>query len=204
MKGLKAIFDGNCEFIAGAQTIDQIPVLGRVVPEIAFIGRSNVGKSSLINAVVGVDGKARVSKTPGRTQQINFFSLNGYAILADLPGYGFAAVSKQMRKQWDGLILDYLLGRQQLRRAFLLIDSRRGLMSIDKQVMKILDESAVSYQIVLTKVDACKNIDFVVSQVKEQVAQFIAVHPDILVTSSSLNIGIRDVRGVIMDFINER
>ncbi len=203
MQTFKSVFDGNCEFLAGAQDIDQIPAFNIIVPEVAFIGRSNVGKSSLINAVTGVDGLAKVSKTPGRTQQINFFSLNRHAILADLPGYGFASVSKKMRKQWDGLILDYLTGRQQLRRAFLLIDSRRGIMSTDDQVMKILDDAAVSYQIILTKIDEIKDEDSIVAKVKENVAKYIAVHPDILITSSAKNIGIKDIQKTIMDFINE-
>ena len=203
MKTFKAVFDGKYEFVAGAQRIEQIPTFIGRCPEVAFIGRSNVGKSSLINAVIGVNGAARVSKTPGRTQQINFFSLNKYAILADLPGYGFAAVSKQMRKQWDGLILDYLLGRQQLRRAFLLIDSRRGIMPIDKQVMKILDESAVPYQLVLTKIDVCKNLDAVLEKAKSEAKDFIAVHPEIIATSSDKNLGIKSIQQAIMDFINE-
>lgn len=203
MKTFKSVFDGSCEFLAGAQEISQIPAFNVYVPEVAFIGRSNVGKSSLINAITGVNGLAKVSKTPGRTQQINFFSLNKYAILADLPGYGFASVSKKMRKQWDGLILDYLTGRQQLRRAFLLIDSRRGIMSTDDQVMKILDDAAVSYQIVLTKIDETKDQNAVIDKAKKDTEKYIAVYPEILVTSSMKNIGIKDIQKTIMDFINE-
>lgn len=203
MKTFSAVFNKKCDFVAGAQSVEQIPCFNVNIPEVAFIGRSNVGKSSLINAVVGVDGIARVSKTPGRTQQINFFNLNDCAILADLPGYGFASVSKKMRKQWDGLILDYLLGRQQLRRAFLLIDSRRGLMSTDIEVMKILDDSAVSYQIILTKIDVCKSPEEVHEKVSRESEKFIAVYPEIIDTSSDKNIGIKNVRQAIMDFVNE-
>lgn len=203
MKTFSAVFNKKCDFVAGAQSVEQIPCFNVNIPEVAFIGRSNVGKSSLINAVVGVDGIARVSKTPGRTQQINFFNLNDCAILADLPGYGFASVSKKMRKQWDGLILDYLLGRQQLRRAFLLIDSRRGLMSTDIEVMKILDDSAVSYQIILTKIDVCKSPEKVHEKVSRESEKFIAVYPEIIDTSSDKNIGIKNVRQAIMDFVNE-
>lgn len=203
MKTLSTVFNKKCNFIAGAQSVEQIPCFSVDIPEVAFIGRSNVGKSSLINAVVGIDGIARVSKTPGRTQQINFFNLNDCAILADLPGYGFASVSKKMRKQWDGLIMDYLLGRQQLRRAFLLVDSRRGLMNTDVEVMKILDDSAVSYQIILTKIDVCKNPAEVHKKVSEEAEKFIAVYPEIIDTSSGKNMGIKSVRQAIMNFVNE-
>lgn len=202
MKPFSAVFNRKCDFLAGAQSIDQIPIINNNPPEFAFIGRSNVGKSSLINAVTGVDGLARVSKNPGRTQQINFFSLNGHAILADLPGYGYATVSKKMRKSWDKLILDYLCGRQQLCRAFLLIDSRRGIMQNDEAVMEILDESAVSYQIVLTKIDEIKNIDAAKDSVLKKMEKFIAVYPEIIMTSSKKNVGIRDVQNVVMDFVN--
>ena len=200
---LASVFNKKSEFVAGAQTIEQIPHIMNNVPEFAFIGRSNVGKSSLINAVTGVNGIAKVSKTPGRTQQINFFSLNGYALLADLPGYGYAAVSKKMRKTWDHLILDYLCGRQQLRRAFVLIDSRRGIMKNDEAVMEILDESAVSYQIVLTKIDEIKNIEAVEKDTLKKLEKFIAAYPGILKTSSTRNIGILDLQKAVMDIINE-
>lgn len=200
---LASVFNKKSEFVAGAQTIEQIPHIMNDVPEFAFIGRSNVGKSSLINAVTGVSGIAKVSKTPGRTQQINFFSLNGYALLADLPGYGYAAVSKKMRKGWDRLILDYLCGRQQLRRAFVLIDSRRGIMKNDEAVMEILDESAVSYQIALTKIDEIKNIEAVEQDTLKKLEKFIAAYPGILKTSSTRNIGILDLQKTMMDIINE-
>ena len=156
MKNEENLFATPCKFIAGAAAINQIPV-DFDIPECAFVGKSNVGKSSLINAVTGMNC-ARVSKQPGRTQQINFFSLADKIILADLPGYGYAAVSKQMRDEWDQLILHYLKNRKNLKRVYLLIDARRGIKDNDNQVMEILDSFVLSYQIVLTKADKIENL----------------------------------------------
>lgn len=203
-KTLASVFNKKCEFLIGAQSIDQIPNTYRNTPEIAFIGRSNVGKSSLINAITEVNGLARVSKSPGRTQQINFFSLNDAAILADLPGYGYAEVSKKMRKVWDQLIFDYLCGRAQLKKAFVLIDSRRGIKDIDKEVMGILDRSAVPYHIILTKIDEVSDILTVEQQVMQDISKFIAVYPSILKSSSKKKLGIDDIRFAIMDVINQK
>lgn len=203
-KTLSAVFNKKCEFLIGAQSVDQIPQTYRDMPEIAFIGRSNVGKSSLINAITGIDGLARVSKSPGRTQQINFFSLNNTAILADLPGYGYAEVSKKMRKIWDRLILDYLCGRAQLKKSFILIDSRRGIKDIDKEVMDILDHNAVPYQIILTKTDAVSDTVSVEQALIQDTKKFIAIHPTILKSSSKNNDGINEIRAVIMDIINQK
>lgn len=205
MKTLSQVFNKDCKFIAGAQTIDQIPHnMGYDLPEFAFIGRSNVGKSSLINAVTGINGIAKVSKNPGRTQQINFFSLSGCAILADLPGYGYAKVSKSIRKSWDHLIIDYLRGRRELKRAFLLIDSRRGFTPNDISVMELLDEFAVVYQIILTKIDEIRDVEEVKQEVLPTLNNFIAVYRDILATSSTDGIGIQDIRSVVMDAVNGR
>ena len=150
----RLLFAGACDFVAGAATVAQLPPLG--LPEVAFAGRSNVGKSSLINALTGRKALARVSHTPGRTQQINFFSLADRLMLVDLPGYGYAAVSKQKVANWTGLIEDYLKGRPQLKRVCLLIDARHGLKETDKAAMELMDSSAVVYQVVLTKADKLK------------------------------------------------
>lgn len=205
MKTLSQVFNKDCKFIAGAQTIDQIPHnMGYDLPEFAFIGRSNVGKSSLINVVTGINGIAKVSKSPGRTKQINFFSLSGCAILTDLPGYGYAKVSKSMRKSWDHLIVDYLRGRRELKRVFLLVDSRRGITPADISAMELLDESAVVYQIILTKIDEISNVEEIKKKMLPTLNDFIAVHQDILATSSAKGIGIQDIRSVVMDAVNGR
>lgn len=196
MTSLKTFFSAKCEFIAGANSIDQIPK-NIFIPEVAFAGRSNVGKSSLINAIVGQKDCARVSKTPGRTQQINFFSISSKISLSDLPGYGYAAVSKKTRKLWDQLIIDYLRGRQNLRRIFLLIDSRHGIKENDQQIMNILDESAVIYQIVLTKVDKINSVNEAVKKIEQQLADHTAAFPSVLATSSSKCIGIQTIQAEI-------
>jgi GTP-binding protein len=150
----RKLFAGACDFVWGTADIESLPPLG--LPEIAFVGRSNVGKSSLINALTNRKTLARVSHTPGRTQQINFFNLADRLMLTDLPGYGYAKASKTMAAEWQTLIFAYLRGRSTLRRVSLLIDSRRGVMDLDQQVMKLLDEAAVSYGVVLTKIDELK------------------------------------------------
>ncbi|MDR1333665.1 MAG: ribosome biogenesis GTP-binding protein YihA/YsxC [Holosporaceae bacterium] len=196
MTSPKELFSAECQFIAGAASSEQIPKY--FIPEVAFAGRSNVGKSSLINALVGRKDCARVSKFPGRTQQINFFSLQNKISLVDLPGYGYAAISKKMRKAWDDLILNYLIGRQNLRRVFLLIDSRHGIKKNDEEIMNILDDCAVVYQIILTKVDEISNPD--VDKVMAELATHTAAHPSIIATSSEKNIGIQAVRAEIASF----
>ena len=150
----RLLFAKSCDFVLGAAKLDHIPVSR--LPEIAFAGRSNVGKSSLVNALTGRKTLARVSNTPGRTREINFFRLGDRLMLADLPGYGFARASKAQSEQWAGLIFEYLRGRPNLRRVILLIDSRRGLLENDVEVMTLLDRAAVSYQLILTKTDKLK------------------------------------------------
>ncbi len=196
MSSINSLFSSECRFLAGATTFSQIPFLK--LPEVAFVGRSNVGKSSLINSLTG-KSTARVSKTPGRTQQINFFSLGNKISLVDLPGYGYAAVSKQMRMQWDNLILDYLRYRKNLRRIFLLIDSKLGIKQNDSEIMEILDTLGLVYQIVLTKSD--KRSSNVTS---DQILQsHPAAFPEIIFTSSKKREGIKQLQATIFQLIRE-
>lgn len=196
MRSISSLFSSECKFIAGAATYDQIPY--SKLPEIAFVGRSNVGKSSLINALVG-RVCARVSKTPGRTQQINFFSLGNRISLADLPGYGYAAVSKQIRMQWDDLILNYLRYRKNLIRIFLLIDSKLGIKPNDEEIMKIFDKLGLVFQIILTKSD--KKSAEIEYSTKEIIQFHAAAFPEIISTSSKKNDGIKQLRATISSLI---
>jgi GTP-binding protein len=166
------------------------------LPEVAFVGRSNVGKSSLINALTGRTSLARVSHTPGRTRQINLFRLRDALVLADLPGHGFARVSKSETAHWNALITGYLHTRHSLRRVVLLLDARRGIMTSDKEAMTLLDEAAVSYQLVLTKVDSLKAAELacVIAEVQAVVPQHPAALAGIIATSSRHSLGIAELR----------
>lgn len=188
------LFSQECDFIAGAATFDRLP--DATLPEIAFVGRSNVGKSSLINALTGRKTLARTSNTPGRTQQINFFRLQRALVLVDLPGYGYARASKASIESWTDLIFAYLRGRATLRRVCLLIDARHGLKETDIDVMKDLDASAVSYQIVLTKCDKVKAADLadIERETKERIAKHVAAHPDTIRTSALKADGVEFLR----------
>src|SRR5215813_10901737 len=157
IEAARKLFAGPCEFVAGAASIDSLPAIA--LPEIAFAGRSNVGKSSLVNALTGRRALARTSSSPGHTRQINFFDLGGRLLLVDLPGYGFAQVSRSMKETWQDLASAYLRGRPTLKRVCLLIDSRHGVKDSDRATMKNLDSAAVSYQLVLTKTDYLKAAD---------------------------------------------
>ena len=186
----RKLFAGACDFVWGTADINSLPPQG--LPEIAFVGRSNVGKSSLINALTNRKTLARVSHTPGRTQQINFFNLADRLMLTDLPGYGYAKASKTMAAEWQKLIFAYLRGRSTLRRVSLLIDSRRGVMDLDEQVMKLLDEAAVSYGVVLTKIDELKPAQATAAVAAADAAarKHTAAFPQICATSSRTKEGL--------------
>jgi GTP-binding protein len=193
----RLLFAKQCDFILGATNMDQVPVTE--LTEIAFAGRSNVGKSSLINALTGRNTLARTSNTPGRTRQVNFFDLGGRLMLADLPGYGFARAPKTEIAQWTTLIEDYLRGRVGLRRVCLLVDARHGIKATDNQVMKLLDQAAVVYQVVLTKCDKVKQAPLQARQkeVSATLAGHTAAHPEIIVTSARKGHGIAELRAAL-------
>jgi len=193
----RRLFAGECRFIAAAASRASLPPAS--LPEVAFAGRSNVGKSSLINALVGRTGLARVSKTPGATKTVNFFDLAGRIMLVDLPGYGYAQVGRARVKEWTRLAEDYLRGRVLLRRVCLLIDARIGFKESDEATMKRLDDAAVSYQIVLTKADepdATALAETIVATATAA-AKHVAAHPEIVVTSSREGTGIDALRSAL-------
>jgi len=192
------MFASDWTFLLGVRGMDQLP--SDDIIEVAFAGRSNVGKSSLINGVTAKRGLARTSNTPGRTQELNFFVSESLPVrIVDLPGYGYAAAPKAAVDAWTALTEDYLRGRANLRRVFLLIDSRHGLKKNDIAVMDAFDRAAVSYQCVLTKIDKIKPpaVDRVVAETIERVRKRPAAHPDVLATSSEKWIGIDAVRDAI-------
>lgn len=185
-----AFFRAQCEFVMGAVSLNDIPPAN--LPEVAFIGRSNVGKSSLLNALVGRKALARTSNTPGRTQQLNFFRLGDAAMLVDLPGYGYAKASKTEIAKWNALIRDYLRGRASLTRVCVLIDSRHGLKDSDREMMEMLDNHAVSYQLVLTKQDKIKKVEeeAVIASTLAALAKRPAAYPGVVMTSAAKGDGI--------------
>jgi GTP-binding protein len=195
----EALFKGPCTFVKGVVKIADLPQDG--IPEIAFAGRSNVGKSSLINALTGRTALARVSVTPGRTRELNFFTLgkDNALYLVDMPGYGYARASKAAVKGWTRLIGDYLKGRRELKRVFLLIDARHGIKPNDRETMTLLDEAAVSYQAVLTKADKPKasELEAVTAEVRAELAKRPAAFPQIIVTSARMGDGIKELRTAV-------
>ena len=202
IKGGNALFEKECQFMLGVARLDQLVAPDKT--EIAFAGRSNVGKSSLINALTRRKDMAKASATPGRTQQLNFFNLGDELYLVDLPGYGFASACDKQVKAWNRLLFQYLQGRPNLRRVYVLIDSRHGIKDKDVEIMDMLDKTAVSYQIILTKTDKVKpaELEKIISSVIEKISTHTACHPTLLVTSSEKNIGIEDVRASVWELVH--
>jgi len=194
IEAARILFAGQCDFLRGVVSIDGIPTSG--MPEIAFAGRSNVGKSSLLNALTNRKTLARTSNTPGRTREINFFCLAETLMLVDLPGYGYARASKQLVRQWTGLVNDYLRGRSELRRVVLLIDARHGIKDSDLRVMEMLGTAGVSYQATLTKADkiTAAKLKATHAKVAETLAKHTAAHPQILATSARTGAGMAELR----------
>ncbi|MTH76285.1 ribosome biogenesis GTP-binding protein YihA/YsxC [Paracoccus aestuariivivens] len=193
----RLLFAGPIDFLKGVVAMDGLPPADR--PEVCFAGRSNVGKSSLINALTGRKSLARASNTPGRTQEVNYFTLGEKAYLVDLPGYGFAKAPVAVVAKWQALLKNYLQGRPTLRRAFALIDSRHGVKDVDHEILRLLDRAAVPFQVVLTKTDKInrQELDAVVKQVEEALQKHPAAYPEIVVTSSEKGEGIATLRAII-------
>lgn len=193
----RVLFAAPCRFFYAAQRPDQLPEPRG--PEIAFAGRSNVGKSSLINALANHHGLARASNQPGRTRQLNFFDLGERLTLVDMPGYGYAQAAKEVKRDWQGLMLDFLRGRPTLQRVVLLLDSRIELKGSDEAVMELLDLSAVTFQLVLTKTDGTKPAALArkLAQVRGTIREHAAAHPDIIATSSTTGAGIPELRAAL-------
>ena len=190
----RLLFAAECQFFFGAQKLDQLPPLAGT--EIAFAGRSNVGKSSLLNALTGRNSLARTSSEPGRTRQLNFFDLGGRLTLVDMPGYGYARASKDIKADWQGMMFEYLRGRPTLRRVMLLMDARIEFKQADHDVMDLLDRAAVTFQIVLTKIDSVKPPALVrkIEETEALVAKHAAAFPTLLATSSDTGAGIPALR----------
>ena len=188
---------GKAEFVLSVAQLNQLPADS--LPEIAFAGRSNVGKSSIINAITSQSGLARTSNTPGRTQQLNFFKLADKLFLVDFPGYGFAKAPEAQVKQWQKMIFAYLQDRASLKRVFLLIDARHGLKKVDTEIMELLDKAAVTYQIILTKIDKISSTELakVVSATNDEIKKHAAAYAKIIATSSEKKIGISELRAEI-------
>ena len=201
IEAARKLFAGPCEFVAGAASFESLIPIS--LPEVAFAGRSNVGKSSLVNALTGRRTLARTSSSPGHTRQINFFDLGQKLFLVDLPGYGFAQVSRSMKETWQDLASAYLRGRPTLKRVCLLIDSRHGVKDSDRETMKNLDAAAVSYQLVLTKTDHLRGagVARAVAAAEAVARKHVAAHPIVLPTSSETGAGIPELRAEILSLV---
>ncbi len=192
----RLLFAGETDFLKGVVTMSGLPPADRV--EVCFAGRSNVGKSSLINALTGRKGLARASNTPGRTQEINFFTARDRYIV-DLPGYGFANAPVAVVEKWQNLLKQYLSGRQTLRRVFVLIDARHGAKAVDEEIMTLLDKSAVTFQVVMTKIDKVKKgaLDDALAKTRKALSKHPAAYPELILTSSEKGEGIPSLRAII-------
>ncbi|MGH1413982.1 MAG: ribosome biogenesis GTP-binding protein YihA/YsxC [Pelagimonas sp.] len=197
IEAARVLFAGEVEFLKGVVAMDGLPPDDRA--EVCFAGRSNVGKSSLINALTGRKGIARASNTPGRTQEINYFTLAQDHYLVDLPGYGFANAPVAVVAKWQNLLKNYLAGRASLRRAFVLVDFRHGVKPVDEEIMTLLDRSAVTFQVVLTKADKVKDKDYdkTLAQVRSALSKHPAAYPELVLTSSEKGDGIATLRAII-------
>ncbi len=197
----RLLFSKETSFVKGVVDMQGLPNPDKI--EVCFSGRSNVGKSSLINALTGRKGLARASNTPGRTQEINFFSIPENHYLVDLPGYGYANAPIKVVEKWQNLLKQYLAGRQSLRRAFMLVDGRHGVKKVDEDIMSMLDSSAVTFQVVLTKLDKVKekDRDSILDQVRTSLQKHPAAFPEIILTSSEKGWGIQTLRSVIAKLV---
>ena len=202
LEAARVLFAQECRFVAASATIPQLPP--ETLPEVAFVGRSNVGKSSLVNALTGRKTLARTSNTPGRTQEVIFFDLGGRLMLVDLPGYGYAKVSKAKQAIWTDTLFAYLRGRPTLQRVSMLIDGRHGLKELDTEAMAMLDRAALSYQVVLTKADKMKpaELSAMIDKTSAALKRNPAAHPVVLATSSETGAGIPELRVELARFAN--
>jgi len=207
IEAARKTFAGPVAFLKSAPKLEHLPAPD--VPEVAFAGRSNVGKSSLLNALTNRNGLARTSNTPGRTQELNFFDVGesgGASIafrLVDMPGYGFAKAPKDVVRQWRFLVNDFLRGRDVLKRALVLIDSRHGIKDVDRDILGMLDKAAVSYRLVLTKADKVKATDLaaVTQATADEARKRPAAHPEIIATSSEGGMGIAELRAAVLEAV---
>lgn len=197
LEAARLLFAGPCDFMLGVAGLSQLPAAVR--NEIAFAGRSNVGKSSLVNALTGRKTLARTSNTPGRTQELNYFNLGDQLYMVDMPGYGYAQVSKEKSAAWTRLIFDYLRGRPTLRCVYVLIDGRHGLKDVDQELMGMLDKAGVLYRIVLTKADKVKAAELaqIIEKTEAALKKHPAAFPKVSVTSSEKGLGIPELRAVL-------